>query len=100
MKSATTSLIATALLCFAAGLPSLASAIGPGYVEPKDPVTPRGPWEAKVRRVDVHTDPYSGMTYTFRYSTITGPTQESCDQQLSAVLATPGISLVEPCHPA
>lgn len=99
MKSVVTSLLAASLLCLAAGLPSAASAVEPGHVV-KDPGEPRGPWEARVRWVDVHTDPRSGMTYTFTYMTITGSTQQSCEQQLQAVIASPGVTVVQPCQPA
>ena len=71
MKSVVTSLLAASLLCLAAGLPSAASAGDPGHVV-KDPGEPRGPWEARVRWVDVHTDPRSGNRF-IRFDAQPGP---------------------------
>jgi hypothetical protein len=99
MKSVVTSLIAATVFCFAAGLPSAVSAVPPGHVSKGPDDEPFGAWQARVRWVHVHTDPRSGMTYTYTYMDIVGPSQQSCDQQLQAVTASPGVSVVEFCHP-
>lgn len=56
-----------------------------------------GSFSATVRWVDPHEGP-DGRYFTYRYSTLTGNTMASCQQQLSSVLASPGVSVVSGCQ--
>lgn len=80
------------------------SAVPIGWTGPvKDDPDPVGNWEARVRWLQGGYYPGPGgrpVYYQYTYMTISGPSQQSCQQQLSSVTASPGVQVVEFCHPA
>ena len=102
-KTVCTALLAGAVALLGATLSMPSQAVPPGWTGPiKEPDEPRGPWEARVRWLQggYYDSPMGPIYYQWTYMTITGPTQQSCQQQLASVTASPGVQVVEFCHPA
>jgi len=78
-----------------------ANAMCPGctsVVEEKgDDIIVYGSFSARVKWIDVHYGP-DGRLFTYSYLTLTGTTMAYCQQQLNAVLASPGVSVVQACQ--
>jgi hypothetical protein len=102
MKPFLTLATAAAVLLGFSVMSAPATAVPVGWTGPvKEDPQPLGPWEARVRWLQggYYDSPMGPIYYQYTYMTITGSTQQYCQNQLASVAASGNVQVVEFCHP-
>ena len=69
-----------------------------GIAGPDDLDDPFATYSAEVKYITWHTNQHGQMVHRVNFLTLTGSTMAYCQQQLNAVLASPGVSVVQYCQ--